>query len=276
MAKVSSTIETITPKMAESWLEKNKDNRPTRQYHCDALAKEMSEGRWHLNGEAIVFDYDGNLLDGQHRLWACWSHAQTFESVVVRGVAPEAFASIDSGMKRSAADVLKKAGIAYGKLTAAALRLIHFYETGRKNHLILARMSNAETLALTHRYDIGAAVGLIGPNDALSKICPQSVLVAFAYFALKSDNPADAYEFIDAMQSGAGMEEYDPRLVCRNCFINFKIRKVRQSSRALLAMLIKTWNARSEGRTFKVLMFREDEEFPEFNHLAIRARKKAA
>ncbi len=266
MAKVTYTTETVTPVMAEQWLEKNKDNRPTRDHHTKLLAKEMREGRWQLNGEAIVFDFNGNLLDGQHRLWASFEHGQTFETLVVRGVDPSSFQTIDSGMKRSAGDVLVKAGLAYGTLTAAALRLVHFYESGARDHLIVSRMSNAETLQMATRYPrIRDAVALVGPSAALKGLCSLAALAAFTYFALEA-NEEVAKTFVASLETGEELKKGDPRLTCRNYFINTKQRGVRTHHRVQFALLIKAWNAHVTGRDVTQLKFVDGEEFPQFSH----------
>lgn len=266
MAKVSTTTETITPAMAESWLEKNKENRPLREHHVKMLAREMLAGRWALNGEAVVFDTDGNLLDGQHRLWACFDHQVAFESVVVRGVAPEAFTTLDSGMKRSAGDVLSKAGMPYGVLTAGALRLVHFYETGRRDHLSVSRMSNAETMVLATKYPrIRQAVERVGPSAPLKRLCSITALAAFTYFALEADE-AKAAAFLDALATGADLKRGDPSLACRNFFINLKQRGGKLHHRVQYALLIKAWNAAITGRDLGSLRFQDGEEFPQFHH----------
>lgn len=231
--KISMTTETITPKMAESWLELNKDNRPMRDHHVKMLAKEMREGRWHLNGEAIVFDWDGKLLDGQHRLWAAYEYEQTFETAVVRGVDPAAFKTIDSGLKRSAGDVLAKADVPYGVLTAAAVRLIHFYETGRRDYNVINRMSNAETLDLVKTYPrVVDAVALVGPRSDIKRVMPNTSVAAFVYLALEDDR-AKTEEFLEALATGADLKRSDPRLVCRNLFTNLKQRGSRPMARVL-------------------------------------------
>lgn len=272
--KISTTTETITPQMAESWLEKNKGNRPVRDHHVRSLAKEMSEGRWQLNGEAIVFDYNGNLLDGQHRLWAAFDHGQSFDSVVVRGVCPDAFKTMDSGMKRSAGDVLTKEGMTYGTLTAAALRLVHFYETGRRDHLAVARMSNAETSAMAKRYPrIVEAVEVVGPDATLKRICSPTAAAALMYFALEAD-AVRAKTFMEAMSSGENLKRGDPRLTCRNYFINSKARGASIHHRIQFALLIKSWNAFVEARDVNALKFVDSEDFPEFGHRAKRVKPR--
>ncbi len=272
MAKVSTSTETITPQMAESWLEKNKDNRPIRDHHVQMLAKEMKEARWQLNGEAIVFDSNGGLLDGQHRLWAAYSFAQSFQSVVVRGVHPDAFHTIDSGMKRSAGDVLTKSGLQYGTLTAAAIRLVSFYENGARDHKLIQRTSNAETMELVAKYPrIKEAVGLVGPMDGVKRVASQSAMAAFVYYAMDADLE-QTNALLAAIDSGADLRKGDPRLTCRNYLVNSKAQSVRLQNRVQFALLIKTWNAVIEKRDVKVLRFIEGEEFPQFAHCVRRRR----
>lgn len=270
--KIITTTETITPAIAESWLEKNKNNRPLRDHHVKTLAKDMKEGRWMLNGEAIIFDAAGNLLDGQHRLWAAFDHGVSFDTLVVRGVSPDAFKTLDSGMKRSAGDVLVKAGMTYGTLSAAALRLVHFYETGRRDHLAIQRMSNAETLVMAKKYPrISEAVALVGPNGNLKRLCSLTAAASTAYFILETDKErVDA--FFGALATGENLKKGDPRLTCRNFFVNAKARGASIHHRVQFALLIKAWNAFIEDRDMGVLKFVDGEEFPEFVHRVKRSK----
>lgn len=274
MARVTTTTETITPALAEQWLEKNKQNRPLRDHHVTSLAKEMREGRWMLNGEAIVFDDNGDLLDGQHRLWAAFDHGQTFQSVVVRGVDPASFGTIDSGMKRSAGDVLTKAGVQYGTLVGAAIRLIHFYATGRRDHAVVQRMSNAETLELVQKYPrVTVAVELVGPSAPLKVIVSQTAMTAAVYSMLEDDAEATR-EFVEAIASGEGLRRGDARLTLRNMLINAKGLGRRLHHRIQFALIIKAWNAWRTGRELTSLRFVDAEEFPVFNHHQQPSKKR--
>jgi predicted nucleic acid-binding Zn ribbon protein len=66
----AASIVYVTPEMAERWLGHNKVNRNLRNRRVDQFARDMRSGRWQLTGEAIKFGKSGNLIDGQHRLWA--------------------------------------------------------------------------------------------------------------------------------------------------------------------------------------------------------------
>lgn len=98
----------VTPELAQEWVEKrNVHNRPIVKAHVDALAREMAA--WNGNGahpEPLIFDRDGYLLDGQHRLAAVVKLQHPIPFVVCSGVNPELFAHINIGRQRSPSDRL--------------------------------------------------------------------------------------------------------------------------------------------------------------------------
>lgn len=111
MKNVFSQVRTITPAMAEEMLKKNTQNRPLNQNYAQLYAKDMKAGNWKLNGEPIIFDDNGNLIDGQHRLMAVVIAGVPVDMLVVYGVGSDSFETIDSGKKRTAADAFSLSGI---------------------------------------------------------------------------------------------------------------------------------------------------------------------
>ena len=98
----------VTPNMATEWLEQNKRNRHIRQSHVDDLAQEIKSGLWKFDGATIRFDTEGNILDGQHRLWAVIESGLSIDTFVVLGLESDVFAVIDTGIVRTGADVLSR------------------------------------------------------------------------------------------------------------------------------------------------------------------------
>lgn len=68
--KITAKVETITPDIAKTMLGENVNNRRISHDNVNMFAREMRNGEWRFNGEAIKFSKDGRLLDGQHRLLA--------------------------------------------------------------------------------------------------------------------------------------------------------------------------------------------------------------
>ena len=121
---IHTTIERITPAIAEKYLEANTSNRTLRKFHVLKLASDIKEGRWHLNGSSIVFNGDGTLLDGQHRLAAIIHAGQPADILVVRGVSKSAMPSIDANISRKASDVAHLAGFIQTNILTGSARML--------------------------------------------------------------------------------------------------------------------------------------------------------
>lgn len=99
--QLTTRVETITKPTALEMLKHN-DANPRKRVnwnHVKAIAADMKAERWMLNGEPIVFDADGNLKDGQHRLQAIVMADVSVSMLVVRGVDPNVDL-FDFGLKR--------------------------------------------------------------------------------------------------------------------------------------------------------------------------------
>lgn len=117
------TITTVTPAMAQQWLESNSENRSLRRAHVIALARDMREGLWRMTYDPIRFDVRGVLIDGQHRLSAIVLADVSIEMVVVTNLDTAVRDVVDAGLKRTAGDVLNFADIKSGSTVAAVLRV---------------------------------------------------------------------------------------------------------------------------------------------------------
>src|SRR5882724_1512617 len=97
----------LTPEEAVRMLEYNHLNRPLNDQHVKRIAAQIIDGKWEFNGDTIKFSEDGDILDGQHRLWAVVEAKMAVETVIVRGIQKKAFATIDTLRKpRGGADIL--------------------------------------------------------------------------------------------------------------------------------------------------------------------------
>ena len=76
------------------------------------------EGKWYINNNSILFDANGNLIDGHHRLYAVVVSECTVEMGVIRGADPDSRDTIDSGAARELADHLR-----FAKMTNSPQRV---------------------------------------------------------------------------------------------------------------------------------------------------------
>lgn len=101
----------VTPALAKEWLKKNCVlNRPLSLTTVGEYARLMEIGNGHdgWDSEAphtpIAFDWDDNLVNGQHRLRAIIASGRTIRCLVMWNVDPESYRNTDQGKIRGASD----------------------------------------------------------------------------------------------------------------------------------------------------------------------------
>lgn len=262
---------TVTPELAMKWLdEANRNNRSIREAHVTRMAADMQEGNWHgRNGEAIRFDTEGRLVDGQHRLWASVVSNCSFETLVITNVAPDDYSTIGIGTKKDFADFL---GPVHGEknttLLAAGIRLVYLWRKGMLSNLkdskafpTIAELE--ETLRENPR--IRESVHRIGCLKEARRLATSSFLVIIHYAGLMSGNPATVEAFLERLGSGIGLAADDPIFHLRKFLLAQKTASPghrRPGQQYILALLIKAWNASKRGEKLHTLRFSVNETFP--------------
>lgn len=126
---VSVVIETVTPPIAREYTDKiPKHQRVPRGPRIHQLREDMENGRFIFNGQSIVFDINGNLSDGQHRMLALAEvqddHLVEIPFVIVRNVPVNCYTTMDNIAKRSSADALKYTDVERATLVAGIATFI--------------------------------------------------------------------------------------------------------------------------------------------------------
>jgi len=215
----------ITPKVAQAMLEFNTNNRTLRRHQVAVLAEEMSRKQWLATGEAIRFDVDGLLLDGQHRLEGCIAAKMTLRNqLVVTGLSRKAFAVIDTGMKRTPKDTLSIAGIANGSAIAPVVRLLTVIEAGLDpyNHHAMGLVTRQDILkfAQENLADMDWAVRLSRPVYASTRLGNQTALITLALRALRVGHARERVEeFFASLATGERLAATSPILSLRTWMI---------------------------------------------------------
>lgn len=107
---VKGYIMRITPDIAKEWLERNiKNNRNPKHNGISKYATDMRNGNWGLNPDAIAFDENGVLFNGQNRLHAVIKSGVAIEAFVVFDFPMNRydFLHLDNGIKRSFRDMIR-------------------------------------------------------------------------------------------------------------------------------------------------------------------------
>lgn len=259
---IETTIEEITPELAAEWLEDNDHNRDLRGAKVSEYAGAIRRGEWKTNGEAIKFDEDGTLIDGQHRLWAVVEADMPITTVVVRGLPLTVQESMDLGIKRSLSDALKLRGEKHPVMLAAVLALKWKYDNNKLRTNERATIPQALAVLKKHprlKDDaVHAALRLRGRFRVATSVA------AVAYYQFSKIDKEDTEAFWEKLVTGENLTEGDPVYVLRRWFELQNNRVARANSLMQFAMLIKAWNASRDGRFIQSLSWRatSGEAFP--------------
>ena len=251
-------IKKITPDEAARLMLQNDGNRPLSQGHVKKLASQMKDGKWLVNGETIVISDEGKLLDGQHRLAAVIEAGVEVEFLIVEGLSVAVFATLNTGKVRQASDVLAIAGYKCTTNLGAAVKFV-----------IMMRMGSGRrvTNSIPHSTVLEALKDEPGIEDSLDKcrhvriISPSRLAACHYLFAQK--NEAEANRFVTEILEGTGLQKGDPVLTLRNKLIADSSARTKEPASVILAMCVKTWNARRRGASQLLLRFLPDEKFPQ-------------
>lgn len=124
-------LELIDAEKAAKYLAHNNGNRGKKKRALHDYAEDMKNGMWKFNGvDNIVFDTNGDLRNGQHRLEAIVTSGEPQAYFVVRGIDPEAFDTMDVGAKRGLADMLHAKDISNETRMAAMVTTYYQMHTG--------------------------------------------------------------------------------------------------------------------------------------------------
>lgn len=104
---ITSSVETITPEIAATYLQHNYGNRSIRRSAVKTLAEAITRGEWRITHQGVAFSDKGRLIDGQHRLSAIVASGRSVQMMVSRGVPDDSFLVLDQHIKRTYADVLE-------------------------------------------------------------------------------------------------------------------------------------------------------------------------
>jgi hypothetical protein len=264
----------ISPDLANEWLSNRAVafNRKPSKYNIDIIVKQINDGSWMINGETIVFDKYGSLIDGQHRLKAIAQSGKTVASYVIFEIESSAFITIDTGKVRSASDALSIEGIPNHKYVAAVCRKLINYEKGcsismlgnekPSNHEVSKCVQRHplinETITYCHRYR--SMTGFI-------------TAVMFVHYITKmcTNNTMKHSGFWRSFETGENISVGNPVHTLRETLLRRKsTRSTKITEIETIAFIFKAWNYYTINKSIALLKFNiYNEESPYPNNCNI-------
>lgn len=100
---------TVTPEMANAFIQHNTTNRDMNTSNKNKIKACLLRGCWDLTADALTFDFDGVLTNGQNRLRAIIESGVAATLIVGFGIKQSR--EMDTGTKRTAWDVIRMSNL---------------------------------------------------------------------------------------------------------------------------------------------------------------------
>lgn len=257
----SSCVEHIGPKQATAYLLRNRDNnRPLNGRKVGEYEDVIRRGEWRLTPQGIIFDHNGRLIDGQHRLTAIVRSGRTVALQVTRDVDPDIFSVIDVGFKRTAGHIFTMQGEPQGAQLAAALQWLFNYEANTIE-TNCAAASAQQLFAL-----LDAHPRLRDHLSARNRLRPRALLTPAVAIWLEYEfcriDPERGRHFFDAFGQGEGLRAGMPALALRRRLDDNLAASAKLKPADLAAFVIKAWNLDRRGSRARVIRRVTGEPFP--------------
>jgi hypothetical protein len=268
---VTMAIETITPQIARDYLRTNTFNRRISGRNVELYASAMKRGQWILNGETIVFASNGRLMDGQTRLSAIIKSNTPIDIIVVRGIDPIAFDTLDQGKQRTPGDLFSILNIRNANVCSSIINKYILLSSGSMVlHSLSSRIeANATKRDLINIYNerpmFWDEISDFSIKCRSTKKLMKTSLIGghAAYLILdKKHNKDYVFSFFRQFVGEENVTNTTITLL-RNKIIDASLNGVSLDEKYVIALLIKTFNAFITNKEYRRLSFNDiSEEYP--------------
>ncbi len=230
---MEAKVELITPSVARRYMAHNTNNyRKINMHKVGIYARDMMNGNWQENGEAIKFNNKGELVDGQHRLEAIIKSDCAIKSLVITGV-DNSVTIYDSGKNRSMREIALAEGIparlAEGTFTGAAAIIIMGDPRGYKAGSSKQYPSRKEIMEFLHEHqhlwdNVYYVTRSFKGTEHGNLITRKAVIYAATYYLLALGYDMELMRtFFTIVGNGFPVSGYEntPAIVLRNMLINW-------------------------------------------------------
>ena len=254
----------VTADMASDWLtsRNHPNNRPLSRQVSGRYQHDMERKLWREETpEGYVFDTEGYILSGQHRMKAQANSGVTLRMWIFPNQPRDIFGVLDSGYKRNAAHLLN---MKYATTTAAAAR--HLASLADQDLWGMPRYSKITTPEILNTVRDWPELTWYGHEIFLTYAnakVPSPVHTAVLAMAARTDHIGKIKPWLDALIHGSNLEVGDPRLTLRNRYASGYRPLTQMPKRELnYGQIVKAWNAYVLGNEMPILAYRTHEPFP--------------
>lgn len=257
-------VVTVTPDMASDWLSyrNHPKNRPLSKMVAGKYQADMESGRWREGTpEGLIFDTDGRIISGQHRLKAVANGGMSFQFWIFPNESRDIFDVVDQGYRRTAAHVLR---VPHATSVANGARYLAALTSGGQRSLL--RYSRVTTPEIVETFRAWPELSWY-PREAFAAYAaariPIGVHLAVLAQAARTAQRDLIPVWLTALSTGADLGARNPALVLREKFRAGVIIPPGVNRHELhYALIVKAWNAWVHAQTLGVLRWSRDESLP--------------
>lgn len=260
-AKVKSME--VNPSQAQAWLLKNTVNRPISKRIINYLVDQIRKNKWELTTDAIGFDTNGNLINGQHRLTAITLTGKTLPVLMASGLDPDAFNVIDTGKVRTSGDILGAHGYSSSHHKSAIIKFVMAFKKGyqsvgssKSTGRTEMNISNQDVLnyANKHKKELAEAYDISVQSIKKFKGLKQRVIGGM-YWILSEIDREYAISFFHQLSTGVGLKADDAIHVLREKLIADLGAKKKYPESDKIAWIVLAWNHFRKGNKLKKIQW---------------------
>jgi len=265
-SKLNDFRAVVTPAIAAYWLQHhNNINRKLRANNQNRYARLMKSGLWGQTHQGIAFDWNGEMIDGGHRLEAIVESGMAQEILITVGLDPGVRGFVDQGAPRSIADVARLSenghlvcGIA-ASTGWAAWRAMVGHLGGRPNraHPEVISFANA------HR-DAGLfAMRAFGEHPKCTGILVGPIVACVARAFYHYQNTEALKVFVQVLCTGIMRHpSHESAVRCRNKLLTATIGKNSNANTQKYSITARGISAHMEGRIITRFQPYSEEPYP--------------
>jgi len=259
LSELQIEVRRITPEIAAQLLEGMPLNRRISERHVASLVRSMKSGAWKEDaGDPVRLNTEGQLIDGQHRMWAVIESGCSFSFVVISGIDSSTQMIMDTGRSRTLADLLRMRGEASPRELAGIISFCAgWLEEGmvQGNGQRHTTPTIPEGIALLEAHP-GLREHLLAGRSVAVKIKGGAARWGILHYALFAINEDDAELFFELIKTGENLTSGSPILALRRRLLDDAVSQSKLRAREYTALVFKAWNAYREGRDVKVLSWK--------------------
>lgn len=246
----------VTPQLAKIFLEKNDTNRPLRESVVRKYADDIINGLWKSNTfELIMFNEDGELKNGQHRLNAIIKAGIGLNLQIIEGVDDDNFTVIDTGNSRTAGDIFSIKNVLNAKGISTMVKSYMQFKKGSNNIYKARAFSHAQLLDFynsTPEFYQEVYKKSTRLYNAMNRIL-KPTFIGSLYCLLSDINIELADDFIDQLCTGDKMN-HNVKLLRKKLYDDMTS-KAKITHTDKIAVIFKTWNYVRRNEVVKILKY---------------------